>query len=292
MGHDVLTLGDVGLDAYRDEPAPRPGGCALNVAVHLAAAGAGRVGVVAPLGAEDGAALPGLAAALGVDGALLRLLPGRTPCQEIEVLPDGERRFHTYTPGVLAGWTPAPELEPALVAARLVYLPVWALTLPLLRWAWERRAGPVAVDVMNLSDVPLELAEEALGRAEVVFCGLSRDQHGPAIERLLGAAGRPGAGALVVTLGPGGALARRGAQTAEVRAAPVPGGRVVDTTGCGDAFAAAFLTARAQGAALEAALLAGTRRAAGVAAHRGGFRGPPASEPDSAAGAAANGHPG
>jgi sugar/nucleoside kinase (ribokinase family) len=45
----------------------------------------------------------------------------------------------------------------------------------------------------------------------------------------------------------------------------------VDTTGCGDAFAAAFLTARAGGAPLAEALGAGTRRAAGVAAHLGAF---------------------
>ena len=271
LGHDVLTVGDAGLDAYRGEAAPRPGGCALNVAVHLQACGAGRVGIVAPLGEEDGQPLLDLARARGLDPAHLRLLPGRTPHQEIEVLPDGERRFHTYLPGVLAGWLPDPAAVAAIQAARLVYVPVWSVTLPLLRRVWDLRAGPLAVDLMNLSDVPEALAEEALGRASVVFCGLQRPAQAALIERLLAAAARPGAATLVVTLGPEGAQARAGAQAAQVAAAPVPGGRALDTTGCGDAFAGAFLSARAAGASLEEGLAEGTRRAAAVAAHRGAF---------------------
>ena len=269
-GHDLLTVGDVGLDAYRGEPAPRPGGCALNVAIHAAAAGAGRVGVVAPVGA-DGLHLGALLQARGVDADHVRARPGATPSQEIEVLPDGERRFHTYLPGVLQGWLPDAGQEQAIRAARLVYLPVWAVTVPLAERVWALRAGvgPVACDLMNLSDVPLALAERALGLSAAVFAGLDPERHPAEIERLLSTAARPGAGTLVITLGPGGALARAGAEQARVEAAPVPGGRVLDTTGCGDAFAAAFLTARAQGADLRAALQAGTRRAASVAAHLG-----------------------
>ena len=76
---------------------------------------------------------------------------------------------------------------------------------------------------------------------------------------------------MVVTLGAEGALASREGEWLRVPAAPLPG-QLVDTTGCGDAFAGTFLVHHAGDASLEEALAAAGRRAAEVATHRGACR--------------------
>lgn len=276
----VLVVGDVGHDAYSDEPSPRPGGCALNVACALAAEGhPGPVAVAGPVG-PDGAWLADEARRRGVDASLVDVRPsGATPIQRIVVKADGERDFSGgYAPGVLAGWSPPAALEAALDAAALVYVPVFDRTLDLARRVLDRRAGegpagrarrPVAIDLMNLTDVDDAFVADAVLRASVVFAGLDRERHAPAVARLADLARRPAAALVVVTLGPRGALAFARDAAWSIPAPPVPGGRVVDTTGCGDSFAGALLAARARGLGLPAALERAGLRAARVAAQRG-----------------------
>src|SRR3954454_1454928 len=74
-------------------------------------------------------------------------------------------------------------------------------------------------------------------------------------------------GTLVITKGAQGAIAVRGDERVEVRAAPVA--TVVDTTGAGDQFAAGFLAASLSERPLKACLQAGTLAAAEVISHFG-----------------------
>jgi ribokinase len=69
---------------------------------------------------------------------------------------------------------------------------------------------------------------------------------------------------VVVTLGAGGALYRDGERTVRADAPPVPAGGVVDSTGAGDAFAAAWLALRRAGGSPEEALAAACARGSRV----------------------------
>lgn len=269
MAFPFVTLGDVGLDAYSDEAAPRPGGCALNVGCALATAGARGVATAGPVG-PDGAWLASFLEARGVT-SLIEVKEGRSPSQRIAVREDGERDFSGgYAPGVLAGWRPGPAAEEAARGAGLLYVPTFDVTRPLaeLAFGWRGRR-PLAIDVMNASDHDAAFLAEVVRRATVVFAGFDAARDGARIEHLAACARAPGAALVVVTLGPRGALALEGATRLSVPAAPVPGGRVVDTTGCGDAFAGGFLAARARGEPVEAAMAAASRQAARVASWRG-----------------------
>lgn len=72
---------------------------------------------------------------------------------------------------------------------------------------------------------------------------------------------------LIVTRGPAGAIGIENKQRIEIPAAPV--GKVVDTTGAGDLFAAGFLAGRCRGHGLERCLQAGSLAAAEIISHFG-----------------------
>ena len=72
---------------------------------------------------------------------------------------------------------------------------------------------------------------------------------------------------LVVTRSEDGALATRGSERADVPAEPI--GKLVDTTGAGDLFAAGFLLGSARGRSLEESLRMGAIAAAEVIQHYG-----------------------
>lgn len=260
-----LCWGDVGWDEYEGEEQPRPGGCALNVALSLVAEGAPDVSCAAPIG-RDGAALRALLERHGVDVGLLEERTGATPRQPIRLGPEGERELYGYQGGVLRGYAPGPPVLEAAARAGLVYVPVFDLTRAWAEAAWAAGAQ-VAVDLMDLSDVDPAFVERSVSSSRVVFAGLSRARHAAEIERLVALAAQPGAALVVVTLGAEGAWAFAGETRHTVTAAPVR--RVVDTTGCGDAFAGAFLARWRAGRPLPEALLSGTTRAAVVAAHKG-----------------------
>ncbi|WP_157667508.1 PfkB family carbohydrate kinase [Comamonas serinivorans] len=79
----------------------------------------------------------------------------------------------------------------------------------------------------------------------------------------------PGAQALVVTLGEHGCLAWTRGQAHALVAPGLPAAPGGDAVGCGDAFAAGFCWARAQGADLPAALALGNQCGAHLASHVG-----------------------
>ncbi len=130
------------------------------------------------------------------------------------------------------------------------------------------RGMSVSVDPSSaalLSDDFLDLAAGAgllLPNAEEALA-LTGETEAPAAARALAASFAE----VVVKLGAGGALWADGREELRVAAVEVPD--VVDTTGCGDAFAAGLLAARLRGAAPSDALTAGCALAARAVATPG-----------------------
>lgn len=260
----------MGFDDYAAGPSLL-GGCAFNAARAFAKAAREVPGlpwqlqVAAPLG-DEGEPLRAALAALGADTALVRTLPGATPRQPISLAPDGERTLSGYRAGVLGDMSPKDsELQAALRAAGLVYVPTFAQTE-----AWAEAAlasgAPVALDLMDLGEASPALVAEAAQRARLIFCGLSLAH--PRLPNLRSLA-RGGGARWIVTLGAEGALWWSGAEELRIPAAPVPGGVVRDTTGCGDTFAGTFLAWWRSGAEPLECLRRASRAAARVAAQLG-----------------------
>jgi sugar/nucleoside kinase (ribokinase family) len=234
----------------------RPGGAAVNVALALAEQGL-RVGVAASVSADAlGQALRARLAAAGVATTHVTTAPGRTGLVAIERV-DGARRVVAYRGDDALGHHEA--TLPEGFAARLLFL-TGLLPSPSQRKVWRaattearRRRIPVVIDVnartRMWTGVDPASALRVLRGADVVKCsaddlaalGLGApDRAVPALRASL----RPRA-TFVLTDGPRPALAIGRFGAVEARCRPA---RVVDPTGCGDAFMAALLAAMAAAA--------------------------------------------
>lgn len=259
----------------------RQGGAGANVAAWLASLGEAVtfVGVAGddPFGREAEAAL----VAAGVDVRLRLTDEAATGTCVVLVGHDGER---TMLPDAGANSMLRPEDLPADLVRGADHLHVsgYSLLNPGSRGAAEQalqlaREAGAATSVDPASAAPLE----AVGGAEflamtqgvdLVFATLDEsevlcDSRVPAV---VGARLTATYDEVVLKLGPDGALWCSRAEPAG-RAVPAvaPDGSVVDTTGAGDAFAAAWLAARSNDEQPEQALRTATRAAASVVTRLG-----------------------
>lgn len=276
----IVVLGDVMVDVVvrlsgplaqaSDAPAEirfRGGGSAANTAAWLAAAGA-EVTLVGRVGDDErGRAAVDELRALGVDTSVALDADRPTGTCLVLIDPDGER---TMAPdagandGLAAGDAP----DDLLAEAAHLHVAGYALlregSRAAARAAIERasRAG-IGVSVDPSSSALLDAGFLELAEGAGLLLPNASEAHALTGQSDPEAAGRALAkrfGEVVVTLGPGGALWTDGEEV--LRAAAVEVGRVVDSTGAGDAFAAGFLGARVSGSSTAEALAGGCRLAA------------------------------
>ncbi len=263
----VVAIGEITIDHYLDLGRTFVGGISLNFAVHCKRAGAEQVALVSRVGAADAARVRAKLAAEHVDASRVQVLDGPTAVQEIDVAADGERIFPPggYRLGVLDGFmlddADAAFIGRHNVLASALFRQVEPLFRQVLALPFD---GARVADFLDLSDYagdPQAIAQFA-DRLAVAF--VSGDEA--LVERLRPLA-HAGPCVIVVTHGARGSTALAG--DAQFRQPAVPVGRVVDTTGCGDAFQAAFTVTYLRDGDITRALQAGAAQAARVAEHFG-----------------------
>lgn len=238
----IVFLGDAGIDHFVATGDERLGGCAATAA--LAAGDAARL--IAAIG--DDARGDRVREALGPLGRDLSRVPGRTPCQRIELTAAGERLLCGYDAGVLPDWRPDTAQRELVGRASIVHTVAFAQIMPLFEHVLTLpRKGLLFVDFMDLTDFGGrgEALEPYWGLIDGAFLGLG---VGHALETFK----RPGK-TVVVTLGSAGSVCfAADGQSHECAATPVE--HVVDTTGAGDTYAGTFLARLAAGAPISAAM--------------------------------------
>jgi len=253
------------------------GGDAVNVAVYLARQGAAPA-LMSGMGVDgESEAVTAAWAGEGIDVTRVLRDPGRRAgSYRIAVGEGGERRFaYDRAASAARAFFSRPEAEAVLAwAASADILILSGITLSIYtasERAWivelaasvRRRGGKVAFDP-NYRPAGWPSREAAWAAVEAIAPYISLAL--PSLEDHLGLKGDAepeavtaawlglGAEEAVVTLGASGAFAARAGQTAFAEAASVEA--LVDTTGAGDAFDAAYIAARLVHAEPMAAALA------------------------------------
>jgi sugar/nucleoside kinase (ribokinase family) len=244
----LVCVGDCGIDHYLPSGRLLAGGITANFARHAVRVFSpdDEIHVVSAIGNEPDAA--GLVLrAFEKSGIQCHIaeLPGHTPVQFIHVEPDGERSFVRYDEGVLGSYRIGEKTAKIIQTADLLVAPVFRQILDmfdsLIRIPVK---GRVAVDFADFAQHPdFVHLESCLDRIDIAFFGLSLRDKGH-IEKLATLAERWHK-LFVVTLGVDGSRAFLGHTRFRQQAVPV--GKVIDTTGAGDAFAAAFLATFVRG---------------------------------------------
>ena len=126
--------------------------------------------------------------------------------------------------------------------------------------------GESYIDFADFLDHPdFRLLDKYIDRIAIGFFGLRFSDE--AMIDAISARARDHNKLFVVTLGADGSVVFKGDERAECPAAPVE--RVVDTTGAGDAYAAAFLSRWCHGAGIQSSMEHGAAVAAGVVSRLG-----------------------
>ncbi len=262
----IVAVGECTHDRYPVQGVKRVGGISLNFAVHTRRAGAEFVALVSAAGDDGGdARVRATLAQFSVDATHVRTLPGATASQVIELDASGERTFPPggYAPGVLSALTLDARDLAFITTFDVVAVPVFR-ELAHLADALPVRGRHTQLRVADLLDgadlggdragiVPL------LDRFDLLFVSGTSDD----VERL--AAHSAGTTPLiVVTHGAAGSTALLRGTRVRAPAVAVPPSECVDTTGCGDAFQAAFVVSYVRDRDVARALRAGAKHAATV----------------------------
>ncbi|MBI4705312.1 MAG: hypothetical protein HY744_29755 [Deltaproteobacteria bacterium] len=264
----VVSVGEATVDEYSELGEQRVGGISLNFAVHARRSGAQPVSLLTRVGTDRAAWILERLRQQGVDGSRIRSRPGATARQEILLGRGGERIFPPggYDPGVLAGYRLG-RAELAFVRRHdVLFCPLFAQIEPLFLQVMHELpfAGRRVADFLDLSDYGLDPGVIARHAEALAIGFVSGDR---ALVRELRPLSRRTQAPLVVTLGARGSVALLGGKALHQPAVPVA--EVRDTTGCGDAFQAAFTVSYLRHGNLALALRRGARRAALVARQLG-----------------------
>lgn len=237
----VAGFGDSIIDIFPQRGEEHLGGNSLNVAVFARRKGADAayVGVVG--NDERGRRILGALIVEGVGIAYVRVVPGETGWVLVE-LTDGDRAFVRGNRGGVTRSSPFrvdDMARRALAEFDLVHSSVYSASeseLPRL----DRTRSVVSFDFSSGAEHRdpdyLALVCPHVDIAQFSCADLDESE----IRGLLDAAIAAGAGSAVATRGEGGALALFGGAMIAAPAVRIPEDRIVDTTGCGDAFFATF----------------------------------------------------
>jgi fructoselysine 6-kinase len=258
----VACFSVAALDYFPQQGKYHAGGNSLNQAIRFRQMGHSSAFVGAVGTDEAGDRLAALLQAESVDVSHLRRIDGPTACNRIMNDETGERY------GVEGAWAGGVYGRFKLDEADWDYLnrfEVWAThaNCPSYLSALEQKTSAqfMAVDFLHLKDY--ELLQKSLRVVDIAYFGGT-----PEMADDLAGIAKANRGVIVLTLGARGSMAFEGDRVYSQKALAT--GKVVDTTGCGDAFQAAFTASYFAAKDIRASLLAGAELGHAAAMSFGG----------------------
>ena len=263
----IISVGECTLDRYLQQDKVYIGGISLNFAIHAKRSGAQSVTMMSRVAAADFAQIAAKFAQEGIEQTHLYTSHLPTSHQDIVITPNGERIFPPggYDFGSMTGFLlNQNDLELAQradVLACALFQQAQRLFDQVMQLSY---AGWRVADFLDLSDFDRDLTVMARYLARLKIAFVSADNS--FLVRLMALSIQYTQTLIVLTVGENGSAALLNGQCWQQVALPT---QVVDTTGCGDAFQAAFTVAYYQTGDVGHALWRGAQQAAQVAQHLG-----------------------
>lgn len=243
--HMIITsVGDCGIDEYIGEKkSVRPGGISLNFAVHFKklTPSHNKVHLLSVIGNDKDAQIVKNVIEEKKIISHLRVIDGNTARQIISIDPYGEKKFVSYKAGVLLDFKLNNEEISILKKSDLIITPLFNQIEKLFNSIVQVDLTCIkAIDFMDLSDYGKQtnIVKKYINNFDIAFFGLQISDE-KIITELTGIA-KNNEKIIVITLGGGGSMVIDKDNIFKAPAIPID--KIVDTTGAGDAFAAAFLS--------------------------------------------------
>jgi fructoselysine 6-kinase len=266
----IAVIGEAAVDRYLQQQCLYVGGIGLNFAVYAKRSGAEQVSMISCVGDEGlGDWVLTTLATAGIDTSHVAILPGKTTTCDIVVTAAAERIFPPggYQSNVLDQLEISTAAH-AFIGTHDIAVTQWQGTDSdelLAQFLQLPRRVKRVVDFGDWTAGRRQHVPAPLDALDLAF--FSGDQ---ATVDLLQPLARQTSCLIVVTLGAGGSVALTSPQPQVQPALAVE--QVVDSTGCGDAFQAAFTVNYFQDGNVATALAQGAQQAAQVLQHLGAFR--------------------
>jgi len=264
----VVYVGDCGVDDY--EGKLYPGGCGLNVSYYANLSGL-KIDLVSCIGNDKYGKIPLDAAKKNeLNISNIHRLNGETPRQSIKVLPNGEKKFIVYNPGVLSGFKLSQKDRKFILSHDILITIYYSQINHLFREVTGINfSGTKIIDFMDGKDFrkDINFVKKYIDWWDIGFFGLSFEDK-IFINDLIFLA-KDKKKKIVITLGSGGSLA---IWENKIFRKKLKSFAVVDTTGCGDAYLAGFLSSWLVNKNVDQAMNLGQVMAEKCALHMGSIQ--------------------
>lgn len=254
----IAVVGDYGIDRYENLGMEKPGGIAFNFAYNLLKANT--VSLISVVGSDRaGTQLKKIAKETGLNTSHLKTINGKTPIQLI-TLNKGERKFFGYFEGVLKKWKLRKQDLDQITNSDLVFVPLSdGLEQIFNRIKRLKCKTTKATDFsQDYEFADFDEKENLITKNskyfDLIFIGGSKKQENQ-IKKLSSTYPEK---VFILTLGKDGSIAYRNTKKFVQKSTKV---NVCDTTGCGDAFQAAFVSSYLKKDDIKNSLLVGTKNA-------------------------------
>lgn len=261
----IACVGDVGVDYYENLKLLKPGGIAFNFACNLVKSSKkNKVSIVALLGDDIFTQkLLQIIKELKINFSHIKIMHGNSPKQNIFLKENGERKFTGYNPGVLTKWKLQKTGVDFICKHDAVFVPL-SDGIEHIFNAVKKIKGPIKVvdfsQDYEFADFSKQnnIITKNIKYFDIIFIGGS-GKYLKMVEKL---AKNNFEKVIVLTLGFKGSISFYQGKIYIQKAMKVR--KIVDTTGCGDAFQAGFLASWIEKKDIKTALLKGTKRAASI----------------------------
>lgn len=268
----ISCVGDCGTDFYTTLGLSRPGGIALNFAVHAKSLFLAEdiIQIISVLGTDTQSHL--IEDTIKRRGIISHInkIEGKTPVQHIDLGASGEKIFTKYDEGVLKNYSITNEQKQLVEESDFVMTVIFNQIESFFKSAIVSNfKGLVAVDFMNLADYEkkIDVVEKFVKYLGIAFFGLQKEET-ELMSKLQDIA-KTNKKIFVITLGSDGSIAQDKDNFYSQPAVLVE--KFKDSTGAGDAFAAAFIKTYLYTKNIELSLKTGNSYAANIVQKIGSF---------------------